>query len=89
MEKGMPHVSTTLECPRLKEERQVDFDVNVFRSADHHGMNVTACSEFLHASGIPSCGKYCVHTSEARQVHQKEVEKHVADLAQIGRNVIG
>jgi hypothetical protein len=89
MEKGMPHVATTLECPKLKQERQIEFDVNVFRSADHRGVNVTTCSEFLHAGGLPTCGQDCVHSSEARKVHEKEVDKHLADLAQIGRNIIG
>lgn len=85
----MPHVSAILECPKLKQERQVEFDVNVFRRTDHHGVNVTGCSEFLHAVGVPTCGKDCIYTSEAEKVHETEVNKHRADLAKIGRNVIG
>ncbi len=89
METGMPHVSINLECPHLKQERQVDFAVNVFRNPDLHGMNVTACSEFHHGAGAPPCHKDCIHTSEALEVHKTEVQKHLEDLAQIGPNVIG
>lgn len=89
MEKGKPHVATELMCPVLKKTEEVGFDVNVFRNPDHGGLEVTACSEFLAGLGAVTCGKDCIHTPEAREIHRQEVQKHLKDLSKIGRNVIG
>jgi len=89
MEKTMPHVAVDLECPSLRESRQVEFAVNVFRGADHKGLEVEACSEFLGKHGTVTCGKMCIHTPEARRLHEEEAQKHLEELAHIGPNVIG
>lgn len=89
MRKGMPSVKTALQCPVLKETREVQFDVNVFRGVDHGGLSVNACSDFLHQNGLPTCGKDCLHAPEARDVHEEEIRKHQRELAKIGPNVIG
>jgi hypothetical protein len=89
MEMGKPHVVTDLECPVHKAQRQVEFDVNVFRGMNQKGLDVTACSEFLASQGGVTCGKMCVHTDEARCLYEKETEKHRDELAKIGKNVLG
>jgi hypothetical protein len=89
MEKGMPHVATDLGCPNLRESRQVEFAVNVFRDADHKGLEVEACSEFVWGHGAVTCGQTCIHTPEARRLHEEEAKKHREELAQVGPNVIG
>jgi len=89
MEKGMPHIVTNLECPILGESRQVELSVNVFRRPDHKGLDVEACSEFLESHGAVTCGKACIHTPEARRVHEEEGQKHQEELGHIGKNVIG
>jgi len=89
MAKGMPHVTTVLECPNLRENRQVELAVNVFRDADHKGLEVEACSEFVWGQGAVTCGQTCLHTPEAWRLHEKEAKKHREELAQIGPNVMG
>ena len=89
MEKGMPHRTTELECPILKKKEEVGFDVNVFRSSEHGGLNVTECSEFLHPRGMVTCGKDCILSQEARDLHEKEVQKHQKELRKIGPDVVG
>lgn len=89
MDKGMPHVKADLECPVLKQKREVEMGVNVFRGADHGGLDVTGCSEFLDGAGKPTCGKDCVHTHEAQELHKQQVEMHQNELGKIGRNVVG
>ncbi len=89
MEKGKPHRTTELQCPILKKKEDVGFDVNVFRSPEHGGLDVTACSEFLHGTGEVTCGKDCIHTPEARAMHEQEVQRHKQDLGKIGPDVVG
>ncbi len=89
MQTGKPHVAVELECPVHKELRDVEFDVNVFRRPEHHGLDVTRCSQFLDAAGGPSCGKTCVHHRVARAVHEAELERHRDELSEIGPNVLG
>ena len=89
MEKGMPHLKKEVECPVLKKKEEVGFDVNVFRSPEHGGLNVTECSEFLHGTGMVTCGKDCLHTQEARDLHEQEVQKHQQDLRWVGPDVVG
>ena len=89
MDRQAPHVVTDLECPTLKAKRQVEFAVNVFRNADHQGLEVEACSEFLGNQGAGTCGQHCIHTPEARKRHEEEVRKHREELSQIGPNIIG
>lgn len=89
MEKQVPHVVTNLECPVHRSNREVEFAVNVFRDADHKGLGVETCSEFLGKQGAISCGKMCIHTPEAHSLHEAEAKKHREELAQIGPNVIG
>lgn len=89
METKTPHVVTDVECPTLKARRQVELAVNVFREADHKGLEVQACSEFLGEHGAVTCGKACIHTAEAKKIHKEEAKKHREDLEQIGPNVIG
>jgi hypothetical protein len=67
----------------------VEFGVNVFRGANHKGLDVEACSEFLESQGAVTCGKTCVHTDEARAIYEAEAKKHRDDLTTIGRNVLG
>ena len=88
METHMPHVATDLECPVRRKNRRVEFAVNVFRDADHKGLDVDACSEFLEKQGAVTCGKTCTHAPEARRLHEEEAQKHLKELAQIGPNVI-
>lgn len=87
MEKGMPHVTTEMECPLLKEKETIGLDVNVFRSPDHGGLDVTSCSEF--ADGKVTCEKGCIHTQEAHVLHKQEVQKHQVELKEIGPDVLG
>ena len=87
MEKEQPHVTTEMKCPVLHKKEEIGFDVNVFHGADHGGLDVTACSEFGH--GEVTCGKDCIHTREARALHEKEVRKHQGELKKIGPNVLG
>jgi len=89
MEKGKPHVHADLECPIIRQKREVELGVNVFRSVDHGGLDVTACSEFLQVTGTPTCGKDCLHTRESRELHEEYVEQHQRELGKIGPNVIG
>ena len=87
MEERRPHVTTEMECPVLHKEEEIGFDVNVFHGYDHGGLDVTSCSEFGHDE-VP-CGKNCIHTQEARELHEKEVRKHQRELAKIGPDVLG
>ncbi len=87
MEKERPHVEIQLECPVLHKEEEVGFDVNVFHGYDQGGLDVTACTEFAH--GEVACGKDCIRTQEARELHEKEVRKHQHELGKIGPNVLG
>ena len=87
MEKEKPHVTEEMECPILHKKETLGLDVNVFHSPDHGGLDVTACSEF--GSGTVTCGKDCIHTREAHELHDKEVRKHQGELGKIGPNVLG
>ena len=89
MNNKVPQSVTRLDCPVLKKECEVNFEVNVFRGADHGGVEATTCSEFLHNKGIPTCGQDCTHTQEAKRIHEQEVGKHQQELSEIGPNVIG
>ena len=89
MEKGMPRVAMDLECPIFRESCEVEFSVNVFRDADHKGLEVEACSEFLGGYGSVTCVKTCIHMPEARRLHEEEAKKHRKGLAVIGPSVIG
>ncbi len=89
MNKQVPQAAMTLDCPISKKKCEVNFEFNVFRGADHGGVEATTCSEFLHNEGVPTCGQECTHTEEAKKIHDQEVCKHQEDLRQIGSNVIG
>lgn len=89
MKSEVPEVQTEVKCPKLKENRDVDFEINVFRGAEKGGVEVTACSEFMEGKGAVTCGQDCIHTQKAHAIHQHEVEKHQNELGKIGRNVIG
>lgn len=93
MEKAMsdrvPGMTTEVECPILKQKRDVSFKVNVFRGPDHGGLDVSACSEFLENSGQPTCGHDCVHGPTAHGRYEDELRKHREELGKIGPNVIG
>jgi hypothetical protein len=89
MKSEVPEVQADVKCPNLKENREVDFKIKVFRGADKGGVEVTACSEFMHGKGAVTCGQDCIHTQEAHDLHQQEVEKHQKELGKIGHNVIG
>lgn len=89
MANKMPLAATDLECPILTETRQVEFSVNVFRDTEHKGLEVETCSEFVGRHGAVTCTQTCIHSPEARRLHDKEVQKHREELAQIGPNVIG
>ena len=75
MEPEVPEIKTELECPVRKKLVEVYLDIYPFRRADHGGIDVTHCSEFLERNGIPSCGKDCIHTAEAQEIHMQEVYK--------------
>ena len=87
MKEQVPQVTTSLECPALKKNCEVNFEINVFRGADH-GVEVTGCSEFLHDKAV-TCGQDCIHTQEAGQLHEQAISKHQDELREIGPNVIG
>ena len=87
MEKEKPQVTTDMECPVLHKQEAIGFDVNVFHGADHGGLDVSSCTEFGH--GAVTCGKDCIHTQKARELHQQEVCKHQGELGKIGPNVLG
>lgn len=87
MEKRKPHVTAEMECPVLHKKEEVGFDVNVFHGAGEGGLDVTFCTEF--GAGEVTCGKDCIHTQEARELHGKEVRKHQGELKKIGPNVLG
>ncbi len=89
MKSEVPEVQAEVICPKLKEMREIDFEINVFRGAENGGVEVTACSEFLQGKGAVTCGQDCIHTQEAHAIHQREVERHQKELGKIGRNVIG
>jgi hypothetical protein len=89
MEIGKPHVNVDLECPILRQKREVELEVNVFRSVEHGGLDVAACSEFLQGNCLPTCGKKCLHTQESYELHEKNVKKHQRELGEIGPNVVG
>lgn len=89
MKDQVPQATTTVDCPVLKKECEVNFEVNVFRGATHGGMEVTKCSEFLENQGVPTCGQDCRHTAEAKDIHEHAIGKHQEELSQIGTNVIG
>jgi hypothetical protein len=75
-----------VECPVLHRNEVVGFDVNIFRGHDHGGLDVTFCTEF--GPGEITCGKDCIHTREARELHEKEIKKHQDELAKIGPDVL-
>ncbi len=87
MEKRKPHVTREIECPVLHKKEEVGFDVNVFHGAGNGGLEVTFCTEF--GPGEVTCGKDCIHTREAHEIHEKEVRKHQRELKKIGPNVLG
>ncbi len=87
MEKRKPHVTAEMECPVLHKKEEVGLDVNVFHGAEEGGLDVTFCTEF--GTGEVTCGKDCIHTQEARALHNKEVRKHQGELKKIGPNVLG
>lgn len=89
MKSEIPEVQSAVQCPNLRETREVDFEINVFRGAENGGVEVTACSEFMDGKGAVTCGQNCIHTQEAHAIHQREVEKHQVELGKIGGNVIG
>ena len=89
MKSHVPKVTTNVECPQLKQQREVSFEVNVFRGADRGGVEAISCSEFAHTKEAPPCGQDCIHTEKAHAIHQQEVEKHQQELGKIGRHVIG
>ena len=89
MKKQVPQATTSLECPALKKNCEVNFEINVFRGANHGGLEVTDCSEFLHNNNAITCGQDCIHTQEAKQIHEQAIGKHQDDLSKIGPNVIG
>ena len=95
MNNKVPQTVTTLDCPILKKEWkvnkkcEVNFEINVFRGATHGGVEATTCSEFLHSQGVSTCGQHCIHTPEAKKIHEQEVSKHQQELSEIGPNVIG
>lgn len=89
MQEGIPVTNAEVECPMLKQRREVRFKVNVFRGPDHGGLDVSTCSEFLAKSGQPSCGHDCVHGPTARDLYEAELRKHREELSKIGPNVIG
>ena len=76
MDEEVPEIITELECPVLKKQVEVYLDIYPFRRGDHGGIDVTHCSEFLQQNGIPSCGKDCMYTEEAQDIHRQEVYKH-------------
>ena len=88
MENKIPHHTIHLMCPALKKLEEIDFEIDVFRGPKH-GLEVTACSEFLFGRGQVVCGQDCVHTPEARKLHEMEVRKHQRELAKIGPDVMG
>jgi len=89
MKEQVPHATTSLECPELKKNCEVNFEINVFRGANHGGLEVTGCSEFLHNNNAVTCGQDCIHTQEAEQLHEQAIGKHQDELREIGPNVIG
>lgn len=89
MQEAMPVTNAEVECPILKQKRDVRFKVNVFRGPNHGGIDVSACSEFLARSGQPDCGHDCVHGPTAHDLYEAELRKHREALSKIGRNVIG
>ena len=89
MKAQVPQATAQLECPASNTNCEVTFEVNVFRGANHGGLEVTGCSEFS-CDGTPAmCAHDCVHTPEALQLHEQELRKHQAELSMIGANVIG
>ena len=87
METRKHYVITEMECPVLHKKEELGLDVNVFHGADHGGLDVTFCAEF--GAGEVTCGKGCIHTQEARELHDKEVRKHQGELKKIGPDVLG
>jgi hypothetical protein len=89
MKENVPQTKTNLECPVMKKNCEVNFEVNVFRGVAHGGVEATTCSEFLHNKGVPTCGQECIHTPQAQNIHEQEIRKHQEELSKIGPNVIG
>lgn len=89
MKEGMPTSTAEVECPLLKQKRDVSFKVNIFRGPNHGGLDVSACSEFLGQTGQPSCGRGCIHGLSAQELYEAELRKHREELSKIGPNVIG
>ena len=89
MEDQIPQDQSTVECPVLKKPCEVNFEINIFRGADHGGVEPTKCSEFSDHDGAPTCGQDCIHTQEARKAHEKAIRSHQEELGYIGTNVIG
>lgn len=76
MDSDVPEIITDLECPVLKKQVEVYLDIYPYRQGNHGGVDVTHCSEFLHSNGVPSCGKDCMYSPEAQDIHLQEVYKH-------------
>ncbi len=89
MKQHVPQKATVLECPASKKNCEVVFEVNVFRSAKHGGLEATGCSEFSTHTNAPACEQKCIHTPEAQQIHEQAIHQHQDELSTIGSNVIG
>lgn len=89
MNQYVPQSTTLLECPSLKKKCEVTFEVNVFRSAKHGGLEATGCSEFSPHTNARTCEQKCIHTPEAQQLHEQAIRQHQDELSNIGSNVIG
>lgn len=89
MKQHVPQGTTLLECPTLKKNCEVTFEVNVFRSLKHGGLEATGCSEFLPNTNSGNCKQKCIHTPAAQQLHQQAIRQHQHELSTIGSNVMG
>ncbi len=89
MDEKVPQAMTTVECPVLKKNCDVNFEINVFRGVPHGGVEAITCTEFLHNKGVPTCGQECIHSPQAHNIHEQEIHKHQQELSKIGPNVIG
>ena len=88
MKSRIPQATALVECPTSKKNCEVTFEVNVFRGANHGGLEVTNCSEPSCQKSPATCGQDCIHTPEALRLHEHAVRTHQEELNAIGTNVI-
>ncbi|MFQ5780746.1 MAG: hypothetical protein ACE5HN_08180 [Nitrospiria bacterium] len=72
-------------CPEMDKEEEVGIFVNIFKDPEKGGLDVKTCSKFFRVGGPVTCKKGCLCMKEARDLAEREFQKHQRDLLKVGR----